>query len=94
MIYKKLVFVECLESSHVRCFNVLGLLNILIWLFKDWHLYVGSAVGLLSLRFPLLRAAVSKECSKDQIGAVFAGCFNYFNTLHVCAIALSLFQYS
>jgi len=41
--------------------------------FKDWHLYVGMAVGLLSLRFPLLRAGVSKECSKDKIGAVFAG---------------------
>merc|ERR1719193_2579989 len=41
--------------------------------YKDWHLYVGMAVGILSLRFPLLRAAVSKECAKEKLGAVFAG---------------------
>ena len=40
---------------------------------QDWHLYVGMAVNILSLTFPLLRTAVSKECPKDQIGAVFAG---------------------
>jgi len=31
------------------------------------------AVNILSLTFPLLRTAVSKECAKDQVGAAFAG---------------------
>ena len=39
-------------------------------------MYAGMAVNIFSLTFPLLRTAVSKECPKDKIGAVFAGQFS------------------
>ena len=40
---------------------------------QSWQVFLGMAVNLITLTFPLIRSAISKACDQQRVGAIFAG---------------------